>query len=148
MNCNNQVEDGRRSKTCPEVPQCSCLMRQSRIGKARSCPFCAKLSSSLWSIFFFGPRTHSSQSFLSDGTAGFSPHGWIRIVNAVCMHCPLVVNTTVGFLDLRKASNSSELNSFFLIVCIEAPEWEKKREKRKREKKERKKVMRLSFFLK
>ena len=45
----------------------------------------------------------------------------------------------MGFLDLRKVSNSSELNSFFLIVCIEAPEREKKREKRKRKHKKIKK---------
>ena len=33
---------------------------------------------------------------------------------------PLAVITTVGFLDLRKVSSSSELKSF-LLMCIDAP---------------------------
>ena len=35
---------------------------------------------------------------------------------------PLAVSTTVGFLDLRKVSNSSELESLLLIMCIDARE--------------------------
>ena len=35
---------------------------------------------------------------------------------------PLAVTTVVGFLDLRKVSNSSELGSCLLIVCIDAPD--------------------------
>ena len=50
---------------------------------------------------------------------GFWPLGHSAF-SFVCTS-PLAVTTVVGFLDLRKVSNSSELTSFSLIMCIGAP---------------------------
>ena len=86
----------------------------------------------------FWPLTHSweypwsSQSLPSDRTAGVSSRNctvtnrflsWTNTCASswVCTSS-LAVNTTVGVLDLVTVSISSELNSFLLIMCIDAPE--------------------------
>ena len=90
--------------------------------EVRICPFCIQLSSLLC----------SSQSFPSDRTAGVSWSictvtnkfwSWTKTCASsfVCTSPP-TVSTTVGLLDLRKVYNLSELKSFLLIMCIDAPE--------------------------
>ena len=72
-----------------------------------------------------------SQSFPSDRKASVSSSNCTvrsrdldreRILVAPRLYAlpSLVASTTVRFLDLRKVSNSSELNSFLLIMCIDA----------------------------
>ena len=79
-----------------------------------------------WSLTHSWEYPWSSQSFPSDRTASVSSINctvtkrlrsstWTCASSFVCTS-PVAVSTTVVFLDLRKASNSCELNSFVLIM--------------------------------
>ena len=86
----------------------------------------------------FWPLTHSqeypwsSQSLPSDRTASVSScnctvtkrsRSWMyTCASSFACTSPLAVTTVAGFLDLRKVSSSSELKSFLLSKCINAPE--------------------------
>ena len=83
---------------------------------------------------FFHSYEHprSEQSLPSDRTAGVSSSNctvtnWSRSWTYTCASSsvctsPFAVTTVVGVLDLRKVSISSELESFLLSMCLEAPE--------------------------
>ena len=74
----------------------------------------------------------SSQSFLSDNTAGvfsrtfivknFSNSLTYTIASSCVCTSPLAVMTIVGLHDFVKVSISASLKSFLLIICIDAPE--------------------------
>ena len=52
-----------------------------------------------------------------------SSHERTLVPPRVCVcTSPFAVNTTVGVLDLLTVHNWSELKSFWLIVCVDAPE--------------------------
>ena len=102
--------------------------------EVRSLPFCI-ICSLVWSIVVvYRWPTHKYIRVLCrvDRTADVSSsndpvtkrsRSWTYTCAStfVCTS-PLAVTTVVEFLDLRKVSNSSQLNSFLQSMCIDAPE--------------------------
>ena len=74
----------------------------------------------------------SSQSFPNESTAGVSSRNTtltnksncltFTVASSLVCTSPLAVITVVGLLDVLMVSNSAELRSFLLTICILAPE--------------------------
>ena len=85
-----------------------------------------------WLLTHLLEYPRSLQSLPSDGTAGVSSSSctvtiWSKSWTNTCASSwfctsPFAIYTTVGVLDLFTVPNSSELDSFLLIMCIDAPE--------------------------
>ena len=104
----------------------------------RNCPCCVLLSSPLWSTVVFdrGPTRRNirglrrvfqpiaQQALLRVIAPSRRDQDRERFLVLPRLFCtsPLAVTTTVGFLDLHRVSSSSELKSFLLCMCIDAPE--------------------------
>ena len=95
---------------------------------------CLPIFGRSWSFAVFHSYEHpcSEQSLPSDRTACVSSsnctvtnrsRSWTyTCASSFVCTSPLAVTTVVGVLDLRKVSIASELKSFLLSMCIEAPE--------------------------
>ena len=108
---------------------CHCWMTHLERPEVRNCPFC------IYFLPLFGqPRLLAADPRIGicDRTVGVSsndctvtkrPRSWTYICASSCVCTyPLDVTTTVGVLDFRRVSISSELKSLFFSMCIEALE--------------------------